>query len=366
MHFGENRLSQGLIGISPLPTPQPPGIQHWSIRASTTSFLRFTLSMARSPHIRAAPCSSQALSILAIATATPPGTTAPHTATRRLILQQARHHPAPKQSSDGLTAHGFRYSFTTPHRGTFHLSLTVLVHYRSPGRIQAWQVVLPDSHGIPRAPRYSGTAPTPTATASPTGLSPAPAPLPNGFGYSNHRRARSADRAGTTPQPHARNGCRLFHARGLATIPVRSPLLRESLLFSLPAGTEMFHFPASPPTALYIQTAATRHDSGWVPPFGHPRITARLTTPRGLSRPPTSFIGAWYQGIHRMPHTLGHHRYKMLAHTIHESKHPPPTRPQPPHHAQDNSGTTPARPQPRTRTTRTPATTGQAPDHPAH
>ena len=26
--------------------------------------------------------------------------------------------------------------------------------------------------------------------------------------------------------------------------PVRSPLLRESLLISFPAGTEMFHFPA--------------------------------------------------------------------------------------------------------------------------
>ena len=29
--------------------------------------------------------------------------------------------------------------------------------------------------------------------------------------------------------------------------PVRSPLLGESRLISLPAGTEMFHFPAYPP-----------------------------------------------------------------------------------------------------------------------
>src|SRR5699024_4937397 len=63
--------------------------------------------------------------------------TLPHTTTRRLILQKARHHNPKKGRSDGLTAHGFRYSFTTPHRGTFHLSLTVLVHYRSPGRILA-------------------------------------------------------------------------------------------------------------------------------------------------------------------------------------------------------------------------------------
>ena len=37
----------------------------------------------------------------------------------------------------------------------------------------------------------------------------------------------------------------------------RSPLLAESLLFSLPAGTEMFHFPASPPRALCVQARAT-------------------------------------------------------------------------------------------------------------
>ena len=80
---------------------------------------------------------------------------------------------------------------------------------------------------------------------------------------------------------------------------VRSPLLTESLLFSLPVGTEMFHFPTFPPHTLYIQMRVTRHHSCWVSPFGHPRISARLTAPRGLSQPPTSFIGSWCQGIHR-------------------------------------------------------------------
>ena len=79
----------------------------------------------------------------------------------------------------------------------------------------------------------------------------------------------------------------------------RSPLLTESLLFSLPVGTEMFHFPTFPPHTLYIQVRVTRHHSCWVSPFGHPRISARLTAPRGLSQPPTSFIGSWCQGIHR-------------------------------------------------------------------
>ena len=81
----------------------------------------------------------------------------------------------------------------------------------------------------------------------------------------------------------------------------RSPLLSESLLFSLPAGTEMFHFPAFPPTALYIQAEVTGHDSSRVSPFGHPWITARLPAPQGFSQAPTSFIGFWCQGIHRVP-----------------------------------------------------------------
>ena len=45
----------------------------------------------------------------------------------------------------------------------------------------------------------------------------------------------------------------------------------------------------------------TRHHSCWVSPFGHPRITARLTAPRGISQPPTSFIGSQCQGIHHAP-----------------------------------------------------------------
>ena len=72
----------------------------------------------------------------------------------------------------------------------------------------------------------------------------------------------------------------------------RSPLLSESLLFSLPTGTEMFHFPTFPPHTLCVQMRVTGHDSSWVSPFGHPRITAWLPTPQGLSQAPTSFIGS--------------------------------------------------------------------------
>ena len=81
--------------------------------------------------------------------------------------------------------------------------------------------------------------------------------------------------------------------------PFRSPLLRESLLLSFPRGTEMFQFPRFPPLVLCVQTRVTPHDRCRVSPFGHPRIEARSTAPRGFSQSPTSFIGSRRQGIHR-------------------------------------------------------------------
>jgi hypothetical protein len=116
----------------------------------------------------------------------------------------------------------------------------------------------------------------------------------------------------------------ITHIR-FSLIQFRSPLLPESRLFSLPAGTEMFHFPAFPPHTLYIQVRVTAHDDCRVSPFGHPRITARLTAPRGLSRPPTSFIGSWCQGIHRAPLKTWP---QMLASTVQFSNNnQPPTTP---------------------------------------
>jgi hypothetical protein len=107
-------------------------------------------------------------------------------------------------------------------------------------------------------------------------------------------------------------------------------------LFSLPTGTEMFHFPAFPPHTLYIQMQVTAHDDCRVSPFGHPRITARLTTPRGLSRPPTSFIGSWCQGIHHAPLTTWP---QMLASTVQFSNNnQPPTTPPAPQHEQVHQG----------------------------
>src|SRR5213593_4004922 len=80
MHFGENQLSRSLIGLSPLTTGHPPGFQPWWVRASTKSYLRFTLPMARSLRFGSWACDYLALFGLAFATATPHWLTSPHTA----------------------------------------------------------------------------------------------------------------------------------------------------------------------------------------------------------------------------------------------------------------------------------------------
>src|SRR3954452_25275421 len=86
--------------------------------------------------------------------------------TRRLILQKARHHPHQETWHKALTdcRQSVSGAISLPSRGTFHLSLTVLVRYRSPGRIQAYQVVLADSRQITGVRRYSGTSTGKSAT----------------------------------------------------------------------------------------------------------------------------------------------------------------------------------------------------------
>ena len=84
--------------------------------------------------------------------------------------------------------------------------------------------------------------------------------------------------------------CRLFR--------VRSPLLAESRLISVPPATEMFQFTGLAPSTLCIQVAVTL--AGRVSPFGHLRINARLPAPRSFSQVATSFIACNRLGIHHM------------------------------------------------------------------
>ena len=80
--------------------------------------------------------------------------------------------------------------------------------------------------------------------------------------------------------------------------PVRSPLLWESRLISLPPGTEMFHFPGLASLKLCIHFRMPGHDSRRVSPFRNHRIKGCLAPPRCLSQLTASFIASQRQGIH--------------------------------------------------------------------
>ena len=92
------------------------------------------------------------------------------------------------------------------------------------------------------------------------------------------------------PQPRR---CK-HHRFGL--FPVRSPLLGESRLLSVPPGTEMFQFPG---------LASACADPAGRPAVGYPIRTSRdhslCAAPPGLSQLTTSFIAFSCQGIHRAP-----------------------------------------------------------------
>ena len=81
-------------------------------------------------------------------------------------------------------------------------------------------------------------------------------------------------------------------------VRVRSPLLAESRLISVPPATEMFQFTGFALSTLWIQVEVTL--AGRVSPFGHLRLKACLPAPRSLSQATTSFVACDRQGIHHM------------------------------------------------------------------
>lgn len=75
--------------------------------------------------------------------------------------------------------------------------------------------------------------------------------------HSLHQPGRTGTNRPTTPHLQPLPG--ITQTR-FSLFRVRSPLLTESLLFSLPVGTEMFHFPTFPPHTLCVQVRVTTHN----------------------------------------------------------------------------------------------------------
>lgn len=116
-------------------------------------------------------------------------------------------------------------------------------------------MVLTDSLRISRVPNYLGSFSS-VHNVSSTGLAPSMTGLSRPFDYIAFYCCWSADQLKSPATPIMQRLPAITHDR-FGLFRVRSPLLTESLLFSLPVGTEMFHFPTFPLPALYIQAGIT-------------------------------------------------------------------------------------------------------------
>ena len=134
MPFGEYELSPSLIGLSLLHTPHPEAFQRLSVRTSIPCYRDFTLDMCRSLGFASTSTDYTASSAsLSLRLGKSSSLTSPVTVTRRFIMQKARRHCI--EQLRPLVGAWFQVLFHSPYRGTFHLSLTVLVRYRSHGSI---------------------------------------------------------------------------------------------------------------------------------------------------------------------------------------------------------------------------------------
>lgn len=123
-------------------------------------------------------------------------------------------------------------------------------------------MVLTDSHGISRAPCYLGYS-SRCAQHFDYGAGTHYGPPFKTVRLYRHITSNTRQNVQKSPAtPGMQRLPAITHTR-FSLIRFRSPLLTESLLFSLPVGTEMFHFPTFPLPALYIQAGVTRSQNAW-------------------------------------------------------------------------------------------------------
>ena len=141
MHFGENQLSPSLIGLSPLSTGHPLSFQPKWVRSSTRSYPRFNLPMDRSLRFGSRACYSPPTrdgmrplrTRFRYGFPTRVNLATQHKLAGSFFKRHAVTPPKGKAPTD--CRHTVSGTISLPARGTFHLSLTVLVRYRSPGSI---------------------------------------------------------------------------------------------------------------------------------------------------------------------------------------------------------------------------------------
>ena len=124
-------------------------------------------------------------------------------------------------------------------------------------------MVLTDSYRISRVPYYLGYFFNAKRISS-TGLAPSMTGLSRPFDYTYRCCCWFSAQLKSPATPTMQRLKAITHGR-FGLFRVRSPLLTESLLFSLPVGTEMFHFPTFPLSSLYIQLEVPGSSPGGFP-----------------------------------------------------------------------------------------------------
>ena len=131
--FGENQLSRGLISLSLLPSSHLRIFQHSRVRSSTKCYLGFNLLKGRSPPLRVYCSRLDARFILAFASRAPSWVTL--ATNNNSQTHYAKGRPSSLAGLRHIVGKWLQDLFHSPRRGSFRLSLAVLVHYRLPGSI---------------------------------------------------------------------------------------------------------------------------------------------------------------------------------------------------------------------------------------
>ena len=160
-------------------------------------------------------------------------------ANRNSLAHSTKGTPSQRMAAPTACRHTVSGTVSLPSRGAFHLSLTVLVRYRSSESIQPWRVVPPASRRISRVRRYSGSASRGgrgfaygafTLSRRPVRAVPLPLPFVTAPRAPKPRAVRARN-----PRVAAPPGCNAY--AGLGWVRFRSPLLAQSRLISPPRGT---------------------------------------------------------------------------------------------------------------------------------
>jgi hypothetical protein len=177
-------------------------------------------------------------------------------------------------------------------RRTFHLSLTVLVHYRSPGvfSLAGWSPRLPTEFHVFRGTNELRSKASPL---SPTGLSPSVAALSRDLRLAAGLVTSMSSGRMTcgSYNPHIATAA-ACHAIQVSTVPFSLATTRG--MVSFPRPTKMFQFGRCPLPGLCVQPGVPGDWSRRVAPFGNPRINVCTQLPEAYRRVlrPSSAPGA--------------------------------------------------------------------------